>query len=94
MLHAREDYSKKIQCIDGSIPEDEPVFLLRGQDATAVATVEFWIEQQKFRDDCDHRSIVLAKRHLEKMKEWPVKKTADAPIQENDDPFFDHDCTC
>ncbi len=34
MKHAREDY-ERIQDPSGLIPEDEPVFLLRGQDVLA-----------------------------------------------------------
>ena len=41
MKHAREDYNR-IQDPAGKIPENEPVFLLRGQDKFAPATLEFW----------------------------------------------------
>jgi len=41
MKHAREDYNR-IQDPDGLIPEDEPVFLIRGQDRAAPGTVEAW----------------------------------------------------
>lgn len=38
MIHAREDYSR-IQDPEGKIPEDEPVFLIRGQDPLAPEAV-------------------------------------------------------
>ena len=41
MRHARADYDR-IQDPAGLIPEDEPVFLLRGQDVVAPAIVEKW----------------------------------------------------
>lgn len=41
MKHARDDYSH-IQDHTGKIPEDEPVFLLRGQDTHAPAVVRLW----------------------------------------------------
>ncbi len=41
MRHARDDYDR-IQDPAGLIPEDEPVFLLRGQDVVAPAIVEKW----------------------------------------------------
>jgi len=41
MKHAREDYNR-IQDPDGLIPEDEPVFLIRGQDRAAPGAVEAW----------------------------------------------------
>lgn len=41
MKHARDDYAP-IQDPRGLIPEDEPVFLLRGQDKVAWRAVEAW----------------------------------------------------
>ena len=41
MKHARPDYNR-IQDPANLIPEDEPVFLLRGQDETAPQVVERW----------------------------------------------------
>lgn len=41
MKHAREDY-QGIQDPSGKIGEDEPVFLIRAKDMTAVATLNFW----------------------------------------------------
>ena len=41
MKHARPDYDR-IQDPAGLIPDDEPVFLLRGQDMAAPETVEVW----------------------------------------------------
>ena len=41
MKHARPDYNR-IQDPAGLIPENEPVFLLRGQDACAPAAVRAW----------------------------------------------------
>lgn len=41
MRHAREDYNR-FQDPSGKIPEDEPVFLLRGQDLLAPATLRCW----------------------------------------------------
>ncbi len=41
MKHARDDYNR-IQDPAGLIPEDEPVFLIRGQDISAVPTLLAW----------------------------------------------------
>lgn len=41
MRHAREDYNR-FQDPAGIIPADEPVFLVRGQDLLAPATLRFW----------------------------------------------------
>ena len=41
MLHASEKYNR-IQDPDGVIQDDEPVFLIRAQDATAPEVMRFW----------------------------------------------------
>lgn len=41
MRHAREDYNR-IQDPEGKIPDDEPVFLLRGRDPLAFKAVMFY----------------------------------------------------
>jgi len=40
MLHARKDYNERVQDTAKQIPEDEPVFLLRGQDALAIGAMK------------------------------------------------------
>lgn len=44
MLHARSDYNR-IQDPSGKIPEDEPVFIVRGQDKCAPATCRAWAKE-------------------------------------------------
>lgn len=58
MKHAREDYNR-IQDPAGIIPEDEPVFLLRGQDPLAPIAVAIYAEaaeaqgaSKEFVDNC------------------------------------------
>ena len=41
MHHARADYNR-IQDPAGLIPDDEPVFLIRGQDRAAPGAIEAW----------------------------------------------------
>lgn len=70
MLHARKDYNEgKVD----TIPEDEPVFLLRAQDKTAADTVRYWARMQD--NDSPLRGMALQQADL--MDEWPTKKTAD-----------------
>ena len=60
------------------IPADEPVFLLRGQDAAAGATVEVWIQLSrsiKVKQAC----LGMASAQVEAMAKWPTKKAADVP---------------
>lgn len=41
MKHARSDYNR-IQDPDNLIPEDEPVFLIRGKDRAGPGAIEAW----------------------------------------------------
>lgn len=43
MKHARADYDR-FQDPAGLIPDDEPVFLVRGQDLAAPATMRAWAD--------------------------------------------------
>lgn len=69
MLHARDDYNKGKM---DTIPQNEPVFLLRAQDITSAKTVRYWASLQdegKLKD--------MANVHADKMDRWPIKKNAD-----------------
>ena len=75
MIHARDDYNR-IQDPANKIPQDEPVFLLRGQDKVAAAAVRVWAV---LNDEAsgDPEASRLAREHAEKMEAWPKKKLAD-----------------
>jgi hypothetical protein len=78
MKHAREDYNR-IQDPAGLIPEDEPVFLLRGQDIFAPELVLAWarkaLEEAAVYVDGDmktnlvHMSL-LAQEQALRMMDW------------------------
>jgi len=74
MKHARADYDR-IQDPAGLIPEDEPVFLLRGQDKLAWHIVKMYgyCASLVGKDDI----AKLCKDHARKMRDWPVKKVPD-----------------
>ena len=60
--------------IDG-IPVDEPVFLLRSQDALAVATLQFYkLLRESTGDVNGAEAIDLA---IRRFKAWPKKKLPD-----------------
>lgn len=78
MKHAREDYNR-IQDPAGLIPEDEPVFLLRGQDIFAPKIVMSWAREllQVSKDITDHDKranllmmATMAIEHATEMVEW------------------------
>ena len=79
MKHARKDYDDRIQDSANLIPEGEPVFLIRGQDALAGDVVRCWsaLHEKKYGPS----EVSLAVRaHAEKMDSWPVKKQPDTPL--------------
>lgn len=47
MKHLRKDYNERIQDSANLIPEDEPVFLLRGQDIFTPGLMLDWAKQHR-----------------------------------------------
>lgn len=77
MKHARADYDR-IQDPEGRIPDDEPVFLIRGQDAVGSAAVLVWAALAEDRG-ADRRIVAAARKQAVKMKNWKRHKTPDMP---------------
>ena len=76
MLHARTDYDH-IQDPTGKIPADEPVVLLRAQDAAFVPTLQYY---KSLSINSSIRSAIEA--HILRGLAWQAehgKKTADMP---------------
>lgn len=76
MKHARDDYNR-IQDPANKIPEDEPVFLLRAQDALAAETVRHWARLAEL-SGCRELAL-MAREHADKMDQWPRRKRPDLP---------------
>jgi hypothetical protein len=76
MKHARNDYNNRIRDIYALIPDNEPVFLLRGQDQVAAETVRFWADRNDEAGG-DPELSKLARQHADEMDAWPTKKPAD-----------------
>lgn len=75
MRHARNDYNR-IQDPAGLIPEDEPVFLFRGQDKYASAILRFYASL--VAADKPASPIVKATlRQADAMDAWGTKKAPD-----------------
>lgn len=74
MKHARDDYNR-IQDPAGLIPEDEPVFLLRGQDVLASDAVRYYALRAclEGRIEVAFLSFQQAKR----MEGWEPRKLPD-----------------
>lgn len=82
MKHAREDYNR-IQDPAGLIPEDEPVFLIRGQDISAPYAVRAWASYAKLYG-AEQEIVDAAAAQARNMEIWQqkhVRKIPDMPRQ-------------
>lgn len=77
MIHARNDYNR-IQDPQGKIPEDEPVFLIRGQDVVAPEVVEFWATKAH-EAGVDSRMVSAARQHASRMRIWQAEHWSKIP---------------
>ena len=81
MIHARTDYTERIQDSAGVIPEAEPVFLIRGQDIIGHAAVRAWAQLHHVNGGQD-AAYEAALRHADRMEAWAKQhgKCADVPL--------------
>jgi hypothetical protein len=82
MKHARPDYDR-FQDPAGLIPEDEPVFLIRGQDRAAPAAMRAWIDEAAAQG-ASADIIDRVEGHLQAVIDWQdndpgVSKVPDLP---------------
>ena len=77
MKHARTDYSR-IQDPENKIPEDEPVFLLRGQDLVAPQIVEMWALAARKVGAADN-IYAAAMSQAGEMRKWQQDHTPKIP---------------
>ena len=81
MIHARSDYNR-IQDPEGLIGEDGPVFLLRGKDMLAPATLDFWASLVESVDKGLADSVRNFANHV---REWQLLNTFKFPDTPNDE---------
>ena len=82
MKHARKDYDR-IQDPDELIPDNEPVFLLRGQDVLAPELLRQWAVKLLLRGGSGIMAEMVI-NHAKEMEEWQEnhkRKLPDLPIQ-------------
>lgn len=77
MKHARKDYDR-FQDPAGIIPDDEPVFLVRGQDLAGPGTLRAWIELARLAGAADD-IIAVVDRHANAMESWQRNRTSKVP---------------
>lgn len=75
MRHAREDYNR-IQDPANLIPEDEPVFLIRAQDANSGEAVRDYAVRA-LRSGASPELVQRCFDHAKLMDAWPKKKVPD-----------------
>jgi hypothetical protein len=81
MKHARKDYDERIQDSASLIPDDEPVFLIRGQDSVGAAAVRAWAHLYRVNGGSDPVYLAVM-AHADHMENWSVKKIADCPQEQ------------
>jgi hypothetical protein len=81
MRHARADYNRIIDP-SGKIPEDEPVFLIRGHDRIGPSVLRFYATMNKAEGGKPEISEMVEK-WADEMVAWQLKigksKMADLP---------------
>jgi hypothetical protein len=80
MKHARGDYDR-IQDPDGLIPDDEPVFLVRGQDVAGPETLRAWCRIAAAAG-AEMDILNLVEDHANRMEAWQrdvAQKVPDLP---------------
>ena len=84
MIHERADYNERVQCVDGSIPEDEPVFLLRGKDSIAHKVIEYWcfLNRHGVPKDVVEAKLASVMAHADRMRDYERELSAS------------YECTC
>lgn len=85
MKHARSDYNSRIVDLEHKIPENEPVFLLRGQDKLAPRLLLMWAMELRLQGG-DPSMAEEAERHAQLMIEWQKTHKVKTPDQYNDSP--------
>lgn len=81
MKHAREDYNR-IQDPEGKIPDEEPVFLLRGQDKYAAKAVMAYADSIAVDPEATDDALDIAAAAygwVREMEAWNEKKSPDMP---------------
>lgn len=77
MKHARSDYHR-IQDPLIKIPDDEPVFLIRGQDIAAPQTLLFWADLAS-QLGASQEICTLVRDHADAMVKWQEDHKSKVP---------------
>jgi len=81
MLHARDDYNRRIQDNAGKIPDNEPVFMIRAQDKHAIPILTAYLVLVE-QDNGDSSIIEGVRKQLRRMQVWQNEYGHKAPDME------------
>lgn len=88
MRHAREDY-ERIQDPEGLIPDNEPVFVIRGQDRAAPDTLRAYALKAASLGASDEL-VNAVRHHAMEMEKWQMEhgsKVPDLPVEHEEVPI-------
>ncbi len=85
MLHAREDYNRRIQDNANLIPKDEPVFLLRAQDTCALMTLQSYLETVEGSREPDPSIVLGVRRQINRFLTWRKEHGSKMPDMKAED---------
>lgn len=68
----------KNKLADGSLPPEEPLFVLRARDLIAEKVVRVWIALAE-AEGCPDEKLAEAKALAQKVRDWPVKQYPGLP---------------
>ena len=71
MIHEDKRYNVPSGYLEDIIPEDEPVFLIRGKDKFARGIIHLWIALNE--DKMTPKKIMSLKAHAERMRKWAIE---------------------
>jgi hypothetical protein len=77
MIRGRKDYDR-IQDPAGLIPDDEPVFLIRGKDMVGPLTVSAWADLAAAAG-ADDTIVETARQHAHAMEKWQLENGSKIP---------------
>jgi hypothetical protein len=77
MKFTRDDYNRRIVDLEGKIPEDEPVFLLRAQDKYAPDTLRYYARLLKEDGNTEMADELL--NHAKNMIVWQKSVKVKSP---------------
>lgn len=77
MKHARADYNR-FQDPENKIPQDEPVFLIRGQDLVAPKVLRFYAAHAA-GVGADNKLVLAVLNHATAMEHWQREVTSKTP---------------